>query len=288
VADWPTVARKAEDLGFSTIYVGDHFAGNARRPAPLLALAAVASVTSRIRLATIVLANDFRNPAALAKEAATLDALSNGRFELGLGTGWLKDDYRVAGLPFGSPAERLERLAETVQICKAFFREERVTFHGEHYRIDGLDAFPRPVQKPRPPILLGGRQRHMIALAAREADIVSISRVKPGPGQREPTFAENVAWIQHAAGTRYTAIELHTNVYVEVDYNRQAAIDRLAARLGLPPEQVLLAPGRLAGTPDSIVDQLLGWRERLGVSYFTVGHEALAAMAPVVARLAGT
>jgi probable F420-dependent oxidoreductase len=268
--------------------VGDHFAGNAHRFAPLLALSAAAAATSTIRLGTIVLANDFRNPAALAKEAATLDVLSNGRFELGLGTGWLQDDYRAAGLPFPPSKDRLERLAETVQICKAYFTQDNVTFQGKHYQVDGLDGFPKPVQQPHPPIMLGGRQPRMLSFAAREANIVSISRVKPSPGQREPSFAENIEWVRQAAGARYASIELHTNTYVELDQNPQAAVERMASRLDMPSDEVLRAPGRLAGSADTIVDQLLCWREQLDVSYFTFSQNVMESMAPVVARLVGT
>jgi probable F420-dependent oxidoreductase len=286
--EWPSFIRKAEDLGFSTLYVGDHFAGNARRLAPLPALVAAAAVTSKLRLGTIVLANDFRHPAALAKEAATVDVLSNGRFELGIGTGWLRDDYRVAGLPFGSPGERLERLAETVQICKAFFTQETVTFRGKHYQIEDLASFPRTVQRPHPPIMLGGRQRKMLSFAAREANIVSISRVEPGPGQPPAaSFAENVEWIRQAAGPRYATIELHTNTHVEVDDNQQVAIERMAARLRMSPDEILQAPARLAGSTTAIIEQLLAWRERLDVSYFTVSRQVMDSMAPVVAHLAG-
>src|SRR5262249_41894102 len=157
--DWQAVARKAEGLGFATLVAQDHFG---KQFAPLPALAAAASVTSRIRLATIVLDNDFRHPAALLKEVATVDVLSGNRFELGLGAGWLEADYAQTGIPFGSPAERIERLEETVQIYKAFFSQqsESVTFLGQHYQIEGLEAFPRV--RARPPLMLGGRQKRML------------------------------------------------------------------------------------------------------------------------------
>jgi alkanesulfonate monooxygenase SsuD/methylene tetrahydromethanopterin reductase-like flavin-dependent oxidoreductase (luciferase family) len=137
--------------------------------------------------------------------------------------------------------------------------------------------------------MLGGRQRRMLTLAAREADIVSVSRVEPAAGQPPAaTFAENVAWIRAAAGPRYASIELHTNAHVEVDDNQQAAVARLATRLRMAPDEVLNAPGRLAGTPTAIVEQLLAWREQLDVSYITVSHGVMESMGPVVARLAGS
>src|SRR5579864_7083747 len=162
--EWQAAARKAEALGYDTLIAQDHF-GN--QLAPLLALVAAAAVTSRIRLATIVLDNDFRHPAVLAKEAATVDVLSEGRLELGLGAGWLQSDYAKTGLAFDSAAQRIARLGEAVQICKRFFcHEQALTFRGQHYQIDGLETLPRPIQKPRPPIMLGGRQQRMLSLAA--------------------------------------------------------------------------------------------------------------------------
>jgi probable F420-dependent oxidoreductase len=214
--DWQRVARKAEDLGFSTLVVQDHVD---KQLAPLLALVSAAAVTSTLRFGTVVLNNDFRHPAILAKEAATLDVLSNGRLELGLGAGWRLADYQQTGLAFAAPGERLARLAETVQICTAFFTGEAVTFHGKHCQIEGLDAFPKPTQQPHPPIMIGCRQRRMLSLAARQADIVSISMLDPrGPGlPQPPTYAEKVRWVRAAAGFRYGALELHVNTsHVEV------------------------------------------------------------------------
>jgi probable F420-dependent oxidoreductase len=298
--DWTGFARKAEELGFSTLIVSDHFG---RQLAPLEALVAAAAHTTRLRLGTIVLDNDFRHPAALAKEAATIDVLSGGRFELGLGAGWLQADYQKTGLAFDPPAVRLERLAETVRICKAFFGpDEAVTFHGRHYHIDGLDAFPKPTQRPRPPIMIGGRQRRMLSLAAREADIVSISLLdRPAgspaiPGDRRgapapaepppPSFAQKVDWVRQAAGARFPELELHVNVsLVEVASDQRAAVERVAARLGIPPAEVLRSPARLVGSVDAIAEQLLAWRERCGVSYFVVGARLMDAFAPVVAKL---
>ena len=192
--EWQETAQRAEALGYSTLIAQDHFGPQL---APLPSLVAAGAVTSSMRLATIVLDNDFRHPATMAKEAATVDVLTDGRLELGLGAGWLEADYTKTGLSFDPPAQRLERLAETVQICKAFFAsEEPVTFSGKHYQVAGLDASPRPVQQPRPPIMIGGRQRRMLSLAGREADIVSISLLD----RNGPTFEQKLAWVREAAG----------------------------------------------------------------------------------------
>jgi probable F420-dependent oxidoreductase len=287
--EWLETARTAEALGYDTLIAQDHF-GN--QFAPLPALVAAGAVTTRLRLATIVLDNDFRHPAALAKEAATVDVLSNGRLELGLGAGWLQADYEKTGLPFNSAAERLERLGEAVQICKAFFGTEgdSVTFFGKYYRVENLDAVPRTVQKPRPPIMIGGRQKRMLSLAAREADIVSISLLdQRGPGLPEPpSFAQKVDWVRQAAGARFNHLELHVNAsLVEVGEVPSSAVAQMAARRGMTPEQVLESPATLVGSVDAIVEQLLARREQYGVTYYVIQGRAMNAFAPVIVRLHG-
>ncbi len=287
LGEWQDFARKAEDLGFSTLAVQDHF-GQQLSPFPLLM--AAAAVTTRLRLATIVLDNDFRNPAAMVKEAASVDVLTNGRLELGLGAGWVLADYEKTGLAFGPAGERFERLAETVQICKAFFSQEAVSFQGKHYHVEGLDGFPKPIQKPHPPIMIGGRQKRMLSMAAREADIVGISLLeRRAPGSPKPaTFAEKVEWVRQAAGSRIEDIELHINASnLEVTDNREAALERIAARLQVTVEEALQSPAVLVGSVDAIVEQMLAWRERFGVSYFVVGRQLMDMAAPIVARLAG-
>jgi probable F420-dependent oxidoreductase len=285
--EWQSFARKAEDLGFSTLVIQDHLD---KQPAPFPALVAAAAVTTRLRLGTVVLDNDFRHPAVLAKEAATVDVLSDGRLELGLGAGWLAADYEQAGIAFDPPRVRLERLAEAVQICKTFFAGETVTFHGRHYQIDGLEAYPRPLQTPRPPIMIGGRQRRALALAAREADIVGISMLDPrGPNlPKPPTFAEKAGWVRAAAGPRFDEIEIHVNASnVEVTDKPQEALDRIAARLQVSPEELPASPASLVGSVAAIVEQLHAWRERCGVSYLVVQPRAMDAIAPVIAKVAG-
>jgi probable F420-dependent oxidoreductase len=285
--EWRDVARKAEGLGFDTLIAQDHFG---KQLAPLPALVAAAAVTSRLRLATIVLDNDFRHPAAVAKEAATVDVLSNGRFELGLGAGWLQSDYARTGLPFDAPGVRLERLAEAIAICKAFFAEpETMSFRGQHYCVENLETSPRPVQQPRPPVMIGGRQRRMLSLAGREADIVSISLLdRRGAGLAEPpTFAQKVDWVRQAAGERFSEIEIHVNAsLVEVgDDHPDAAVEQVAARTGQTPEQVRESPATLIGSVDAIVDQLHARREQFGVSYYVVQGRVMDAFAPVIDRL---
>jgi probable F420-dependent oxidoreductase len=290
--EWQEIARKAEAVGFHTLIAQDHFG---KQFAPLPALVAAGAVTVRLRLATLVLDNDFRHPAALAKEAATVDVLTSGRLELGLGAGWLQSDYAKTGLPFDPPAERLERLSEAVQICKAFFTaaaDATISFSGKHYRVEDLDASPLPTQKPRPPIMIGGRQRRMLSLAAREADIVGISLLdRRVAGQPEPpTFAQKVEWVRQAAGDRFGDLQIHVNAAtVEVSDNpSDEQVEQIAARTGQSPAQVRESPGTLIGSVESIVEQLHARREQYGISYYVVHARFMDAFAPVIARINGS
>jgi probable F420-dependent oxidoreductase len=285
--EWQAFARKAEDLGFSTLVVQDHFGPQL---APLPSLMSAAAATSRIRLGTLLLDNDFRHPAAMVKEAASVDVLSDGRLELGLGAGWLEADYAQTGIPFESPAVRFARLREAVAITRAFFAGEPVTFHGEHYRIEGLDPSPRPVQQPGPPLLIGGRQRQLLSFAAREADIVSVSMIHPRVegAPPPPTFAEKVEWVRAAAGDRFADIEIHANASnTEITDDRRDALARLTERLGVSEDVALQQPANLVGSVDAVCAQLEELRERTHVSYVVVQHRVMDAFAPVVARLEG-
>jgi probable F420-dependent oxidoreductase len=279
-------ARKAEDSGFSTLIIQDHLDDQL---APMPALVAAAAVTSRLRLATLVLDNDFRHPAVVAREAASVDVLSGGRMELGLGAGWLQADYVKAGIPLDPPSVRLARLAEAVQICKALFcQEQPVSFRGEHYQLQDLDPLPRPVQKPRPPIMVGGRQRRMLRLAAREADIVGISLLdRREAGQPPPpTFAQKVDWVRQAAGSRWTSLELHVNAsVVDISLQPEVAVEPLAARGGQSIAEALASPAALVGSIDAIVDKLHASRENYGVSYWVVHARHMDTLAQVIARL---
>jgi probable F420-dependent oxidoreductase len=283
--DWHKTARKAEDLGFSTLVAAEHFG---RQLSPLACLVAAAAVTTRLRFGTIALDNDFRNPAMLAKEAATVDVLTGGRFELGIGAGWLASDYSQTGIPFDPGPVRMQRLAETVQICRRFFSGEDVTFHGRYHQVEALVAFPRPLQD-RLPLLVGGRQRRMLSFAAREADIVSISMLdsRTPDDPPPPGFAEKAGWVKEAAGERFAEIDLHANCFAAEVTDRAAdALQRIADRIGATPEQALENPANLVGSIDSIVDQLQGWEERTGLNYISLSARVMDAMAPVIARLA--
>src|SRR5262245_25412175 len=182
--DWRSHLRRIEAMGFSTFLIRDHlvpdFFGD--QPAPLIALASAAGLTTRLRLGTMVLAVDYRHPVMLAKEAATLDRLSGGRLELGLGAGWLRREYESAGLPFDAAGTRIDRLEETIRILDGLFGECAFSFTGKHYTVTDLDGYPKPLQRPRPPLLIGGGRRRVLMLAGREADIVGILTTSVGTG----------------------------------------------------------------------------------------------------------
>ncbi|WP_420639644.1 TIGR03621 family F420-dependent LLM class oxidoreductase [Candidatus Poriferisocius sp.] len=290
---WRELARRAEGLGYDTLCVPDHFEQGS---APLVALAVAAEATSSLRVGTLVLGNDFRHPAAVAKEAATLDVLSEGRFELGIGAGWQTRDYELTGIPMDRPGRRIERLGEAVAIIKGLLAGETVTFSGRHYTIDGLAGLPQPVRPGGPPLLVAGGAERVLRLAARTADIVGINPSmvagvideRVGPSATVSATAAKIDWIRQEAGERFAGLELHTRVHVASITDDAAGLaDALAPALGLNVDQALASPHSLIGTESVVVDKLIAQREELGISYIGLPAEAMEEMAPVVARLAG-
>lgn len=288
---WVERVRRIEQLGYSIVHVPDHFRDQL---APVPALTAAAVATTRLRVGSLVFSNDFRHPVVLAKEAATLDVLSGGRFELGLGSGWLREEYDQAGIPFDAPGTRIERLAESVAIVKGLLAGERVTFTGRHYAIAGLPGRPHPVQRPHPPILIGGGGQRTLSLAAREASIVGLvpRARRDGGGLDRADFGEaalrqKVEWVRAAAGDRFEALELHALIQAVVVSDRRTVAEQLASRFSVPPELLLESPYVLAGTVEEICETVKQRRERYGISYLTVFDRDLEAFAPVVARLGG-
>jgi probable F420-dependent oxidoreductase len=291
--EWLDLARKTADLGYSTLLLPDHFGP---QMAPLPALLAAAMAAPSLRIGTIVLDNDFRHPAALAKEAATIDLLTEGRFELGIGAGWMEADYRQSGLPFDPPKMRVDRLEEALQIIKAFFASEGpVSFNGRFYTVDALPSLPKPAQRPGPPILLGASGPRMLRLAAREADMIGLedhqfAQRATGSATITPAdCAAQVAIVREAAGARFDQIEL--NMFAArtiVTSSAEAGVDALAAQLNLAPEAIRASPSFMIGDTEALVDQLHERRERLGISYVMIFAAVMDDFAPVVARLAGT
>jgi probable F420-dependent oxidoreductase len=297
---WLALARRTEAAGYATLLIRDHLIPDVfgDQLAPLIALTAAAAATTTLRLGTLVLDNDFRHPALLAKEAATLDVLSGGRLELGLGAGWLRAEYGAAGIPFDQPGTRIGRLAEAVAVITGLWAGGPLHFGGQHYIIDGLDSFPLPVQRPRPPILLGGGQRRMLTLAGQTADIVSILTTSVASGamvddvsERTPAAVEQkLAWVRAGAGDRFGTIELNLLPTVIItDDRRSRTEDLIRARrwAGVSAEDVWAMPAVLIGSADQIVTEIEARRARYGFSYFVVSDEDLEVFAPIVARLAG-
>lgn len=264
--------------------VPDHFN---RQLSPLLALLEAAHVTTNLRLAPVVLDNDYRHPAVVAKEAATLDVLSGGRLEFGFGAGWMERDYQQSGIPFDPPGVRLARFIEAVAICKQFFRQDTVTFDGVYYQVRDLPAFPKPAQAHLP-FMIGARNRRMLRFAAREADIVAIANSRPAPDGLPPTFAEKVGWVREAAAERYPDIELHAMVFdLEITDRPKDALERVSRERQLPVEYVTATPATLVGSINGIIEQLLAWRETYDVSYYVFAERQLEEAAPIVKALAG-
>lgn len=293
-AAWAEKARQVEALGFDILLAPDHLA---ELLPPLVGLAAAAQVTTTLRLGTFVLNNDFRHPVLLAREAAAIDLLSDGRFELGLGAGHMQAEYEQAGLPFDPAPTRFERLGESVRIVKTLLAGETTTLAGRHYRVTGHAVFPLPVQKPRPPVLIGGNGRGVLALAAREADIVGLTGLAFPQGARSVDLSgfkpdrldERIALIRTHAGPRFSELELNVLVQRVIPTDRRdRAADDLATQF--PPltrHELLETPFLLIGTVDEMVASLLAARERWGISYIATHEGMLDAIAPVVARLSG-
>jgi probable F420-dependent oxidoreductase len=305
-AEWCDRARRIEQLGYSALHLADHFLG----PGPALtasnhplqelaavpAMAAAAAATRSLRIGCRVFCNDYRHPVMLAKEAATLDLLSDGRLELGMGAGWLRGEYEAAGFQFDRAGRRIARLAESVALVKALFSGEPVEHDGEHYEVSGFSGAPRPVQQPHPPLMIGGGGRRVLELAAREADVVSFnfnnrSGVIGPDGVQSSTAeatAEKLGWVREAAGARFPELELEIGAYFTfVTDAAEATAAGMGKALGLSHAQMLGHPHALIGGVDALCEELERRRERTGISYVTVPDTALEAFAPVVARLAG-
>ncbi len=291
---WAETARRAEAYGYSTLAVPDHFS---EQPGPITALALAAAATESLRVTALVFDNDYRHPAVLAKEAATLDLLSGGRTDFGLGAGWQREDYERTGIPYDPIGVRMDRMVEGLAVIKGLFAGGRFSFQGRHYTINGLEGAPLPLQKPHPPVMIGGGGRRMLSIAAREADIVNINfdlragMVDPGTVRSGTAAAtdQKVAWIRGAAADRFDHLELSTITFVAaVTDDRQAMASTIAAGIGSTAEEVLEVPHFLIGTLGQIEEDLVRRRERYGITYVFVPGTAMEAFAPVVARLTGT
>ena len=304
VADWRASLARLEDLGFSTVALADHFTGGYTME-PLVMLSAAASATS-MRLQTAVLGVDYRHPVLLHRMAATLDVMSEGRLELGIGAGWMRSDYEAAGIPLDRPGIRIERLAETVGALKALFADEPVTIDNEHMHLRDLRGVPAPVQRPHPPFLIGGGGRRMLRFAGSAADIVGVNANLAagdigGHSVLDVSWErmeEKVAWVRQGAvgaGRDPDQLELSMAQWLlHVTSSRtdaEALVEKIAGRVGVEPSWLEDAPGVLVGSIDRVVEKLERLREQLGISYIQLHsgpHSVdLEPMAPVLDRLAG-
>ncbi len=273
-----TLARRAEELGYASLVMPDRTITGL---APLTALAIAAGATTSLRVGSYVFCNDYRHPALLAKEVATLDFLSGGRFELGLGAGAGPFDYQQLGLPFDKGDERVDRFEEALSVIKKLFTEESVNFSGRHYTIKEMQGLPRPIQKPHPPIVIGGAGKRMLSLAAREVDSISIIFKLPiqGIDADNESLEQKLAWVREAAEARSSRLELSQLAYVLAI--NEGRTDRGFEEDGPPIPRVMMSTGQA-------VEHLLEQRERYGFSYIPVyGGKQMENFAPIVARLAG-
>jgi probable F420-dependent oxidoreductase len=292
--DWAALARQVEDAGFSTLLLPDHFG---EQFAPIPALMAAADATTDLRIGALVFDNDYKHPVVLAKEIATLDVLSGGRVEFGIGAGWMTTDYDQSGIPKDRDGVRIERMVEALDIYRGLWSEGSYNFKGEHYTITDLDGQPKPVQQPHPPILIGGGGPRVLRIAAQNADIVGINpRLDAGEvtaDTAQDAKAERVdvkvQWVKDAAGDRFDDLELNILVFFgTVTDDAEGMAQGLAAAFSVTPEEILEVPYAWFGSVDHICEKLQAARERWGVSYFVLQRDAMEGMGPVVERLAGT
>ncbi len=308
-AEWRGLARHAEELEFSTFSVADHVIG----PGPALAatnhpvqnlaavpaMAVAAEATERIRIGARVLCVDYRNPVMLAKELATLDFFSGGRLEMGLGAGWLANEYEAMGVAFDKASVRIDRLEETIALLRASFADGELDQRGTHVHAVGFEAVPKPVQRPMPSLMIGGGAPRILGIAGREADIVSLNFDNSsgklgaaGVGSSTASLTEQkVQWVADGAGARFADVELEIAAYFTVVTEPGAdgaVLEKMAAGFGLEAAEFADHPHALVGTVDAICDRLIERRERYGISYVTFAARVMDAVAPIVERLAGT
>jgi probable F420-dependent oxidoreductase len=290
---WIALARNVESLGYSTLTMPDHFDDQF---APVPALMAAAAATETLRVGALVWDNDYKHPVVLAKELATIDVLSGGRLEIGLGAGWLATDYQKSGIPYDSNKVRVDRFEEGLAVIKAAMSGEAFSFVGSHYTINDFTGTPRPVQSPCPPILVGGGGKRVLSIAASQADIIGIngtlSAGAVGPDAVATMTAaavdQKVEIVHAAAGARLDHLEFNVRAFlVRVTDDRDAAVEQIAGFVQVDPSMVLESPFVLIGTPTQIVEDLLRRRERWGFSYVIVGADDVESFAPVVSELAG-
>jgi probable F420-dependent oxidoreductase len=290
---WAELARRSEAAGYDVLTMPDHFTDQL---APVPALMAAADATTTLRVGALVFDNDYKHPVILAKELATLDLLSDGRTEIGLGAGWMISDYEEAGIQYDSPKVRIDRFIEGMAIIRGVMKDGPFSFAGEHYTVTNYEGFPKPVQAPCPPVLIGGGGKRVLSYAAREADIIGINGTLTagvvGPEALATMTAEavdeKVAIVAAAGAHRLNDIEMNIRTFfVKVTGDRAGMVDRISSMFQVPADMINNSPFALIGSVDSCIEQLLERREKWGFSYTIVGAENIDECAPIVAALRG-
>ena len=294
-ADWRDKARKMEDLGYSTLFMPDHFIET--ELAPMSAIAFAAAHTTKLHVGMLVLDNDYKHPAIAAKEAATIDLLSDGRLEFGIGAGWMQTDYDALGIPYDSAGTRVDRLEEALAVVKGAWSGEKFSHDGKHYTIKDYVGLPSPAQKPHPPILIGGGAPRVLRLAGREADIIGINpNLRKGAVTDDAVktslakeTAQKIEWIKEGAGDRFDEIELQIRYFLAaITDDAEGFASAVGAGMGIEAKDALESGVACVGTVEEVIDLLERRREEWGVSYVVFGADTFEAFAPVVERLAGT
>lgn len=292
-ADWLDIARRTEDQGYSCLTMPDHYD---EQLAPVPALMTAANVTTTLRIGALVWDNDYKHPAVLAKELATMDVLCDGRLELGIGAGWMISDYEQMGMPYDSAKIRIDRFVEGIKVIRGAMAQGPFSFSGEHYTITGYNGTPKPIQAPCPPILIGGGGKRVLSIAAREADIIGINATMSAGVVGSDTFLtmtaqavdEKVDIVRVAAGARLADIEMNVRAFlVNITDDATSAAADIAAMIGVEPRMVEETPFALVGPPSKLIEDLIARRERWGLSYIIVGDDQIDAFAPVVSALNG-
>lgn len=294
---WVDTAREVESLGYSTLFVPDHFHEGF---GPLTAMATAAVATTTLQVAPMVLACDFRHPATVARELASIDVMSAGRLEVGLGAGYQETDYVSTGIPMDSPGVRVSRLIEHTAVLRGLFGPEPLTFAGEHYWITALDGTPKPYRPGGPPILIAGGGKRLLTFAAQAADIIGVNPSLPSATLRATAgrdaltgpIDEKFEWIRAAAGDRFDSLEFNAwmgaAVLTATEHDAEVVATKMFAGFGAAPQDILASPIVMVGTEDQITERLRHRRERWGYSYFVLPQARARQFAPLVHRLTGT
>lgn len=291
--EWVDLAQRAEANGFDVLTMPDHFDDQL---APVPALMTAADATTSLRIGALVWDNDYKHPVVLAKELATMDVLSDGRLEIGIGAGWMRSDYDMAGMPYDSPGVRIERFIEGVDIIRGHMQDAPYSLQGKHYTVTNLNGLPKPVQKPCPPILVGGGGKKVLTYAAKEVEIIGINGTMTagvvGPeaisSMTSEAVDEKVGIVATEGAHRLQDIEMNVRAFfVNVTPERATAVSKIAGLIGVNDDMITNTPFALIGSPDSIVEDLLARREKWGFSYIIVGAQDVDSFAPVVAALRG-